>query len=151
MIATQSPIVRLGVRAATPLALMVGVYLLFAGHNRPGGGFAAGLVFGAVITLRTIAGITAPRGANRLVAAGVGVVGVVALAPLLWGDTLLDQAIASATLPLLGKVKSGSALMFDLGVTAIVVGLIIALLEGLNPTMPRQTVGSDRTNRQASS
>ncbi len=150
MIATRSPIARLGVRAATPLALMVGIYLLFAGHNRPGGGFAAGLVFGAVITLRTIAGIAAPRGANRLVAVGVGVVGIVALAPLLWGDTLLDQAIVSTTLPLLGKVKTGTALVFDLGVTAIVVGLIIALLEGLNPTMPTQTAGSGRTDRPVS-
>ncbi len=30
--------------------------------------------------------------------------------------------------PLLGKVKSGTALIFDVGVTAIVVGLVLALL-----------------------
>ena len=44
MIASRSPIVRLGIRAASPLAIVIAVYLLFAGHNRPGGGFAAGLV-----------------------------------------------------------------------------------------------------------
>ena len=33
---------------------------------------------------------------------------------------------------MIGTVKSGSALLFDLGVVAIVVGLVIALLDGLD-------------------
>lgn len=134
MIASRSPIVALGVRAATPLALVVGTYLLFAGHNRPGGGFAAGLVFGAVVTLRTVAGLQRPTHATGLITAGIAIVCAVAVAPLLWGNALLDQEIISATLPLLGKVKTGSALPFDIGVTAIVVGLVIALLDGLAAT-----------------
>lgn len=64
MIATRSPIARLGIRAASPLAIMTGVYLLFAGHNQPGGGFSAGLVFGAVIALRTVTGLQTPRHAT---------------------------------------------------------------------------------------
>lgn len=134
MIASHSPIVTLGVRAATPLAILVGVYLLFAGHNNPGGGFAAGLVFGAVVTLRTVAGLQRPTHATGLLATGVAIVAAVAVAPLLWGDPLLDQAVISTEIPLLGKVKSGSALPFDIGVTAIVVGLVIALLDGLSAT-----------------
>ncbi len=131
MIASRSPIVGLGVRAATPLALMVGTYLLFAGHNNPGGGFAAGLVFGAVVTLRTVAGMQRPAHATALISAGIITVCAVAVAPLVWGNTFLDQEIVSTTLPLLGKIKTGSALPFDIGVTAIVVGLVIALLDGL--------------------
>lgn len=134
MIGSRSPIVRLGVRAATPLAFVVGTYLLFAGHNNPGGGFAAGLVYGAVITLRTVAGMQRPAHATGLVAAGIATVSIVAIVPLVFGNELLDQGIVSTTLPLLGKVKTGSALPFDLGVTAIVVGLIIALLDGLGAT-----------------
>jgi len=131
MIASRSPIVHLGIRAASPLAIIVGTYLLFAGHNQPGGGFAAGLVFGAVTTLRTVAGIQRPTHTAGLVATGILIVVAVAAAPLLWGDALLDQAVVSGTLPLLGSVKSGSALVFDIGVTIIVVGLIVALLDGL--------------------
>ena len=38
-------------------AVMVGsIYLLFAGHNQPGGGFVGGLVAGAAIALRYVAG-----------------------------------------------------------------------------------------------
>lgn len=134
MIRSRSPIVRVGVQAATPLALVVGTYLLFAGHNNPGGGFAAGLVYGAVITLRTVAGLQRPSQATALLALGITIVCAVAIAPLAWGNALLDQEIVSTSLPLLGKVKTGSALPFDIGVTAIVVGLVIALLDGLAAT-----------------
>lgn len=132
MIATHSPIMRLAIQTATPLALVLGTYLLFAGHNRPGGGFAAGLVFGAVVVLRTIAGLQRPQHADTLIAVGVVIVVVVAAMPVLWGDPFLDMKIVETTVPLLGKVKTGSALPFDIGVMAIVVGLIVALLDGLS-------------------
>ncbi|MEM7273193.1 MAG: MnhB domain-containing protein [Actinomycetota bacterium] len=131
MIREHSPVVELGVRAASPLAIMVGVYLLFAGHNNPGGGFAAGLVFGAVVALRTVAGLQRTDLALPLIAGGVIVAGLVAAAPLLWGDLMLDQQVWTVEVPVLGKVKSGTALFFDLGVTAIVIGLVMAVLDGL--------------------
>lgn len=134
MIATRSPIVRLGIRAASPLALVVAVFLFFAGHNRPGGGFAAGLVLGAVVALRAVAGLPLPFRAAALLATGGVVAGAVALAPVVAGDLLLDQVVVEATVPLLGTVKSGTALVFDAGVTLIVVGLVIAVLEGLGAT-----------------
>ena len=64
-------IVQLGIRAASPLALIVAVYLFFAGHNQPGGGFSAGLVIGAVVALRTIADMSRPSGANTFFAVGM--------------------------------------------------------------------------------
>lgn len=134
MIAHTSPIVRLAVRAVTPIALLIAAYVLFAGHNQPGGGFAAGLLLGAVIVLRTVAGLQAPRHAALLLAAGGIIVGLEAIAPLLWGEPLLDQVVISRDVPLLGKVKSGSALVFDLGVVAVVVGLVTALLDGFEAT-----------------
>lgn len=134
MIANRSPVVRLGIQTATPLAVVVGLYLLFAGHNNPGGGFAAGLVFGAVVTLRTLSGIQRPTFGVELIACGMLTVAFVTAMPLLWGDTLLDQQVLSFELPVLGKIKSGSALPFDIGVTAIVVGLVVALLDGLSAT-----------------
>lgn len=145
-IASRSPIVRLGIRMATPIALVVGTYLLFAGHNNPGGGFAAGLVFGAVVTLRVISGIQEPDHSGLLIAGGTILVAFVAVMPLFWGDSLLDQKVIEFELPLLGKIKTGSALPFDIGVTAIVVGLVLALLAGLSataldsePAAPRST------------
>ena len=87
---------------------------------------------GAVVALRTVAGLGRPRDATRWFAAGAVLIGAIALAPLLGGVPVLDQVIVSRELPLLGKVKAGSALVFDAGVTAIVVGLFIAVFDGLD-------------------
>ncbi len=143
MIARRSPIVQLSVRAATPLALMVAVFAFFAGHNRPGGGFAAGLLLGAVLVLRTVAGLSQPLRPVPTLAAGGIIAAVVALLPIMWGDVALDQVVVETTLPLLGKVKSGTALLFDLGVTAIVVGLVVALLEGFGAEQLAGPKGTD--------
>lgn len=132
MIRGRSPVVRNAIRTASPLALMVAAFLFFAGHNQPGGGFAAGLVIGAVVALRTVTGLGRPQDATRWFAVGIGLVTVIALAPLLGGEPLLDQVVITEEVPLLGKVKSGSALVFDAGVTAIVVGLFIAVFDGLD-------------------
>ncbi|MEO1061375.1 MAG: MnhB domain-containing protein [Actinomycetota bacterium] len=134
MIATRSPVVRIGVQVASPLALLVATFLLFAGHNRPGGGFAAGLLLGAVVALRTAAGLQRPTRALGFLGAGGVLTGLVAVAPLLWGDGVLDQIVVEETFPVLGTVKSGSALPFDIGVTLIVVGMVIAVLDGFGVT-----------------
>ncbi len=131
MIAARSPMTRVGVQLVTPPALLLGTYLLFAGHNNPGGGFAAGLVLGAVVTLRALAGLQEPKYAQELVAIGLVGAVIIAALPALAGGVLFDQVVGEVTLPVLGKVKSGSALPFDIAVTAIVVGLVSALLDGL--------------------
>ena len=125
----RSPVARLGVQVASPFAVMVAVYMLFAGHNRPGGGFAAGLVLGAVLALRTVTGLQRPAGARWFLAAGLGLAAVVAAAPLVLGEPLLDQVVVEDEYPVIGKVKTGSALPFDVGVMFVVMGLVSAVLE----------------------
>ena len=44
------------VRVVFPSAMVLALYLLFAGHNQPGGGFVGGLVAGAAFALRYAAG-----------------------------------------------------------------------------------------------
>jgi multicomponent Na+:H+ antiporter subunit A len=66
-----------------------------------------------------------------LLTVGGVLAGSVALAPVVVGHAVLDQVVVTATIPLLGTVKSGSALVFDSGVTLIVVGLVVAVLDGL--------------------
>ncbi len=131
------------------LALVVAAFLFFGGHNRPGGGFAAGLVLGAVVALRAVAGLQRPATATALLSAGGILACGVALAPVVGGGLLLDQVVAETTVPLLGKVKTGSALLFDAGVTLVVVGLVVAVLDGLGATAlaeaPRSPDVGDRT------
>lgn len=129
MISATSPIGRISVSAATPLLAMMAVFLLLAGHNRPGGGFAAGLLTGAIVVVRAVAGLSRPTRATPFLGAGGLIIGLTAVAPLLWGDVFLDQVVIETDVPVLGTLKSGSALVFDIGVVAIVIGLIIAVLD----------------------
>lgn len=143
MIANRSLIVRTGVQLASPLAVVVACYLFFAGHNRPGGGFAAGLVLGAVVALRMVVGLRVPGRPIRLLALGGVIVGAVAISPILFGELLADQVIVDAEVPVLGKVKGGSALFFDLGVTLVVVGFVAAVLRALGAA----DLGQERATR----
>ncbi len=131
MINVNSPTVQTAVVMVTPFAVAVGIFLFFAGHNQPGGGFAAGLVFGAVVALRVLVGLQQPRYSLSLLAAGGAITAAVALLPMLGGEPLLDQFIVEGKWPVLGKVKTGSAALFDLGVTLIVVGVVIAVLDSV--------------------
>jgi multisubunit Na+/H+ antiporter MnhB subunit len=119
-------------------AAMVGsVYFLFAGHNQPGGGFIGGLIAGAAIALRYIAG---GLGEVRMVvrikpwiflALGLALASGTALVPLLVGSAVLDQTAFEGSFALLGKVKLTTATIFDAGVYLIVIGLVLMLFEGL--------------------
>ncbi|MDH4144734.1 MAG: MnhB domain-containing protein [Acidimicrobiia bacterium] len=131
MIASRSPIAQASVRVVVPPTLVVAAFVFFAGHNRPGGGFAAGLVLGAVLALRAMAAMPVRVPATGALAAGAATVSAVAMLPLLGGGRLLDQAIGAVDLPVLGTVKFGTALVFDAGVVLVVVGLVAAVLEGL--------------------
>ena len=50
--ARSSVVLETAVRLVFHTVLVFGVYLLFAGHNQPGGGFVGGLVAGSAFVLR---------------------------------------------------------------------------------------------------
>jgi multicomponent Na+:H+ antiporter subunit A len=125
------------------------VYLLFSGHNEPGGGFAGGLVAGLALVLRYLAGgryelgEAAPvdpgllLGAGLLFAGGTGIVG------LMLGAEVLQTAILERTFPVLGDVKLVTSLFFDIGVYLVVVGLVLDILRSLGAELDRQVDEDD--------
>jgi multicomponent Na+:H+ antiporter subunit A len=125
------------------------LYLLFTGHNEPGGGFAGGLVAGLALVLRYLAGgryelgEAAPVDPGLLLGAGLlfsGVTGVVGLA---LGGEVLQTAILQTTLPVLGDVKLVTSLFFDIGVYLIVLGLVLDVLRSLGAELDRQVEEQD--------
>jgi multisubunit Na+/H+ antiporter MnhB subunit len=115
--------------------VMGSLWLLFAGHNQPGGGFVAGLLAGSAITLRYIAGgIAEVRARSRfrpwtVLGSGLLVAVVVAGFPLLGGGSVLDVASGSLDLPVIGDVHLSSALAFDVGVYLTVIGMVLMAFE----------------------
>lgn len=117
------------------VVVMTSLWLLFAGHNQPGGGFVGGLLAGSAITLRYIAGgVQEIRRRSRLrpwTVLGSGLLLAVSTAafPMLRGRSVLEVGTASLTLPLIGAAKLSSALLFDIGVYLTVIGVVLMAFE----------------------
>ncbi len=118
-------------------ALLFSVFLLFAGHNAPGGGFVGGLVAGAAFVLRYVEGgaeeVADAAPVPGAVLMGIGLTVAVATGAAAWlGDgEFLSSGKLEVDVPLLGVVKATSALAFDIGVYLVVVGLVVSILTTL--------------------
>jgi multicomponent Na+:H+ antiporter subunit A len=125
------------------VVVMVGsLYLLFAGHNQPGGGFVGGIVAGAAIALRYISGgIGEVRKLSRgqpwlVLGAGMLIAALTALVPLFFGGSLLEGYAYTIDPPLLGEIKITTALAFDFGVYLVVIGLALMMFESFGDDPP---------------
>jgi multicomponent K+:H+ antiporter subunit A len=139
-------------RLLLPLILLLAVYLLLRGHNSPGGGFVAGLVTAVALILQYLVvgehWITLRSRAIylRLAAGGVALALLTGIASWLFDAPFLTSAFAHGQLPWLGEFEIASAMVFDLGVYAAVVGATLTILSRLsgidnsnNDTLVRET------------
>ena len=133
----RSLILHRAVEVVFPVALVFAVFLLFAGHNAPGGGFVGGLVAGAAFVLRYVDGGSAEvRRAARvhpetLVGTGLTMAAITGAVGWIDGGAFLESHKLSVDLPLLGTAKTTTSLPFDIGVMLVVVGLVIMILRTL--------------------
>ncbi len=124
--------------------VVLSVYILFAGHNLPGGGFAAGLVAGLALAGRYLAGgryelgAAAPMDAGKLLGVGLILAAGTATAPVLFGAPALTSAWFEATVPLLGHVEFSTSTVFDIGVYFVVIGMVLDVLRSLGAEVDRQ-------------
>ena len=132
-----SAILEAGVIAVAGPMLAFSMYLLFAGHNQPGGGFAAGLVAGVTVLLVWTAGGTEtvgrvlPLRSTLLMGLGLVVAAITGFAALVPGLAFLESGYIELAIPVVGKVKIVSALFFDIGVYLVVVGMALGLIRSL--------------------
>ncbi|MEO7008211.1 MAG: hydrogen gas-evolving membrane-bound hydrogenase subunit E, partial [Caldimonas sp.] len=125
------------VRLLLPIAGVVAVYLFLRGHNEPGGGFVAGLVVAvALITQYMVAGTSWVEARlkvypARWISVGLLFAVLTGLGALLFGYPFLTTHTAHLTLPLFGDVHIASAMFFDVGVFAAVVGATLLILTAL--------------------
>ncbi|WP_159887816.1 Na(+)/H(+) antiporter subunit B [Paenibacillus puerhi] len=114
------------------------IYILFAGHHNPGGGFIGGLITASALVLLYIAfdlqsvRDILPVNFNQLAAAGVIVAVLTGTASLLFDVHFLTQTFTYVNLPLLGKTELASAVIFDLGVYMTVVGTTMTIITSIS-------------------
>ena len=130
-------------------AIIVSVYLLFVGHNAPGGGFAGGLLAGLALVARYLAGgryelgEAAPVDAGRLLGTGLLLAAGTAAMPLAFGATVFQSTWFEADVALLGHLSIGTSTLFDIGVYLVVVGLVLDILRSLGAEVDRHQEESE--------
>jgi len=120
-----------------PVIITFAVYLFFRGHDMPGGGFSAGLTLSIAFLLQYLAGGT--RWAEdririlplRWMGAGILAAAATGIGSWVLGYPFLTSSFRYLEIPLIGKVPAASALLFDLGVFALVVGSTVLILVAL--------------------
>ncbi|MCU1424793.1 MAG: mnhAB [Microbacteriaceae bacterium] len=124
--------------------IVVSVYLLFAGHNLPGGGFAGGLVAGLALVARYLAGgrhelgAAAPVDAGKMLGAGLLLAVGAALVPMFFGQSALTSSFFEGEVWPFGHVEFVTSTIFDVGVYLVVVGLVLDVLRSLGAEVDRQ-------------
>lgn len=127
--------------------IIFSIYLLLAGHNLPGGGFAGGLMAGLALTIRYLAGgrfelaEATPISAGLLLGAGLATASLTAIVPVFLGGAVFQSAIIETTWPVFGDIKFVTSTIFDIGVYMVVVGLVLDVLRSLGSEIDERSEG----------
>jgi len=138
-----SLVLQTGTRLMLTLLVLAALFMLWRGHNEPGGGFIGGLMASTAVILYLIA--FGRQAANRMVpiAPNIGLGGGLALAA---ASGLLALAVGAPYMmgqwTTLGTLKLGTPLLFDVGVFIVVVSFVLTIVFALERTVhaPRRPI-----------
>lgn len=134
----SSTILRTGNRLILPLTFLFAAYMWLKGHNEPGGGFIAGMIFSVGILLYRMS--NGPEAFRRLVPVhprwlvfyGLGLALLTAIVPMLLGYPFLTSHTRNLPLGFGQEIHFTSALLFDTGVMLVVVGVAVGMIQRLS-------------------
>ncbi|MDT8305058.1 MAG: Na+/H+ antiporter subunit B [Anaerolineae bacterium] len=130
----NSLILRATIRLMFPVLLLFSLFMLFRGHNAPGGGFIGGLVAAAAILTQLLAvgpeqiRQSFPFTFRHLLPIGLLTAIAAGLLGILQGKAFLTGVWVIFTLLGVGEVKIGSPLLFDIGVYLVVIGMTVEII-----------------------
>lgn len=134
MIKPNDLILRSTTSLITFILLGFAIYLLFAGHNSPGGGFVGGLTTSAAFLLmymsfgETTINKILPINFITLVPMGLLIALLTGLGSLLFNKPFLTQTFGHVNIPLIGEVELATAMLFDIGVYLAVLGTTMTII-----------------------
>jgi len=131
----KSLILRTAAQIIIPLLLIFSVFLLWRGHNQPGGGFTGGLMAATALALSSIA--FGPRLVRRALPWEPRMISILGLAFATLAAMLglfTNQPVMKAYWLFIGGTHAeggfglGSPLLFDSGVYLVVVGAVLTII-----------------------
>jgi multicomponent Na+:H+ antiporter subunit B len=130
----RSLILNTGSSLILPLLVLFSLFLLFRGHDEPGGGFIGGLVAAAAVALKLFAeDYKAARDMLRvhplqLVGVGLVLAAIASLPALLVGQSFFTAQWWLVDLRIFGELKLSTPLIFDIGVYLGVIGTVLTVV-----------------------
>lgn len=128
----NSMLLNMAARYISPLLLTLSLILLYRGHNLPGGGFIGGLVAASAVILNaysrgwTEVDKSLPIDPLFLMASGLALAMFSGLPGIFLGGVFMEGLwLPPFKVFLLGKVKLGTPLLFDIGVYLVVIGFTV--------------------------
>ncbi len=122
---------------AFPFIIVLALHLFLRGHDLPGGGFAAGIAMSVAFILQYMAhGARWVEERLRIrplywIGGGLLIAAFTGLVPWIFNYPFLTTYFQYTELPLIGKMPTASALIFDLGVALLVVGATVLMLTAI--------------------
>src|SRR5690625_1010657 len=116
------------------IIVIFSIYILFAGHHNPGGGFIGGLVTSSAIVLLYMAfdvqtvRQNLPIDFKKVGAVGILIAVLTGIGALFFDEPFLYQTFDYVNLPIFGEVELATAVLFDLGVYLAVVGTAVTII-----------------------
>lgn len=115
-----------------PLLLLFSLFLLLRGHYLPGGGFVGGIIAAIAFVLHAFAfGLRNTRKLLRVhpiafMPVGLAIAVFSAILPIFQGLPVMTGLWINEPFPVIGMI--GSALLFDLGVYLVVLGVALTII-----------------------
>lgn len=116
------------------IILTLAVYLFFAGHNNPGGGFIGGLVLAsAFVLLFIVYDMDTIRNAipfdfKKIAALGAFLAVGTGFGSFIFDVPFLSHKFGYFTLPFFGEIELTTVMIFEAGVSLAVVGVVITII-----------------------
>ena len=129
-----SHILKIAARQLLLPLFILSIFILWRGHNQPGGGFIGGLVAASAFILYDVAfGVVEAKRVLRfktktLIAAGLTIALMSVMLSLVFSKPLMTGLWAKIYVPLLGVQHIGTPLLFDTGVFLVVVGVVLTIV-----------------------
>jgi multisubunit Na+/H+ antiporter MnhB subunit len=127
----RTTILQVTTRILIPIFFIYSLYLLFRGHDSPGGGFIAALVVSIGLVFHMIAfGVSSTQRIYRIdtmkfIAIGLLISFIAATLPMLMGKGFFQAIWTNVKIIGLGTISS--VMLFDIGVYLTVVGAILKI------------------------
>lgn len=134
MIKPNDLILRSTTSLITFILLGFSIYLLFAGHNSPGGGFVGGLTTSAAFLLMYISfgQTTVDKILSidfiTLVPIGLMIALLTGAGSFLFNLPFLTQTFGHVNIPMIGEFELATAMIFDVGVYLTVLGTTMTII-----------------------